>query len=322
MTGQPHACCAPARTGPAVPRPDGPRITANANNAAVDGMVTIPGGVFRMGSDSAEGFADDGEGPVREVWVSAFRIDPVAVSNERFAAFVDATGYVTEAETFGWSYVFADHIHPDARAHVLDGEVPGAWWWRGVRGADWRHPCGPGSGIDKIGDHPVVHVSFEDAAEFAAWAGGRLPTEAEWEKAARGGLDQATYPWGDELSPEGRHRANIWQGTFPWHNTGDDRWITTAPVTSFPANGFRLHNTSGNVWEWTNDWFSPSWHRAESPATRHDPRGPSTGSGRVAKGGSFLCHASYCNRYRVAARTRTTPDSSLSHTGFRLAADA
>lgn len=167
-----------------------------------------------------------------------------------------------------------------------------------------------------------MHVSFHDAAAFACWAGGRLPTEAEWEKAARGGLDQAAYPWGDALLPDEEHRANIRQGGFPLRNTIADGYATTAPVRAYHPNKFGLYNTAGNVWEWTTDWFSPTWHQTATGDTRVDPHGPPTGSGRVAKGGSFLCHASYCNRYRVAARTKTTPDTTLSHTGFRLAADA
>lgn len=285
-------------------------------------MCDIPAGVFAMGSDAPDTFAGDGEGPVREVELAAYRIDAYAVSNDRFAVFVDATGYLTEAESFGWSYVFADHVHPQAREHVVDGTVPGASWWRGVRGADWRHPAGPGSSLDGVWHHPVVHVSWHDASAFAAWTGARLPTEAEWERAARGGLNQARYPWGDELTPDNEHRANIWQGRFPVHNTLADGYATTSPVTSFRPNGYGLHNASGNVWEWTSDLFSASWHRGAREETRANPQGPPAGGARVAKGGSFLCHASYCNRYRVAARTQTTPDSSLSHTGFRLAGDA
>jgi sulfatase modifying factor 1 len=313
-----HGCCTPTRPrGSAAPS----RATRASGGARPDTMIRVPGGVFRMGSASPEAFPGDGEGPVRDVTLSAYRIDAFAVSNDRFATFVDATGYVTEAESFGWSYVFAEHIHPDAKNSLIHAVLPGTPWWRGVRGADWRHPAGPGSTIDDIGNHPVVHVSFNDALAFARWCGGRLPTEAEWERAARGGVDQATYPWGEELTPDGEHRANIWQGPFPLRNTRADGYATTAPVDSFRPNGLGLYNTSGNVWEWTADWFSATWHRPERQATRVDPRGPRRGVSRVINGGSFMCHVSYCNRYRTGARTSTTPDSSFSHTGFRLAAD-
>lgn len=282
-------------------------------------MVSLPGGRFFMGSDDADTFPADGEGPVREVEVSAFAIDRCAVTNEEFAEFVDATGHVSEAERFGWSFVFVDLVHADAAASVIDGTVPGATWWRGVRGADWRAPEGPGSTLDGRDNHPVVHVSWNDAAAFAAWAGKRLPTEAEWEYAARGGLDRARFPWGDELQPDGEHRCNIWQGTFPTTNTLEDGYFSTAPVDAFSPNGFGLHNTSGNVWEWCADQFSIDWHRADTPATRQDPVGPAGGNARVLRGGSYLCHDSYCNRYRVSARTSNTPDSTTGHTGFRCA---
>jgi formylglycine-generating enzyme required for sulfatase activity len=283
-------------------------------------VVRIPSGTFRMGSEARYSYAADGEGPVREVTVSEFQIDAYAVTNAQYAAFVAATDHRTDAEKYGWSYVFDDHIRADARRHVLDGHIPGAPWWRGVAGADWRHPAGPGSSIDDLLNHPVVHVSFADATAYARWCGGRLPTEAEWERAARGGLDQATYPWGDELEPDGAHSANIWQGEFPTLNTLADGYAATAPADAYQPNGFGLYNCAGNVWEWTADWFCDHWPQSDRPASPHDPHGPPSGPGRVTKGGSFLCHASYCHRYRVAARTHTTPDSSLSNTGFRLAA--
>ncbi|GAA1901834.1 formylglycine-generating enzyme family protein [Lapillicoccus jejuensis] len=293
-----------------------------APGAPPDDLVTVPAGSFRMGTDDPVAFAADGEGPARTVTTSAYRIGATAVSVERFAAFVAATGYVTEAEVFGWSFVFAGLLAPSARADVLDGGVPGAPWWRRVRGACWSAPEGPGSHVGERADHPVVHVSWHDATAYAAWVGGRLPTEAEWERAARGGLEGATYPWGEELEPGGRHRMNVWQGVFPGHDTGADGYVGTAPVTAYEPNGLGLWNTSGNTWEWTADWFSPRWHRPERPATRQDPRGPSVGPGRVVRGGSYLCHASYCHRYRVSARTSSTPESSLGHTGFRVAVDA
>ena len=317
------ACCAPAASagaprtsaeaewGFAIPQRSPAEITKN--------MVLIPGGEFRMGGADPDAFPEDGEGPVRTVRVSPFWIDRYAVTNRQFAAFVKATGYVTEAERYGWSFVF--HLHVPPGTPVLDGTVPEAPWWIAVPGAYWKAPEGPGSSIERRPNHPVVHVSWNDARAYAAWAGKRLPTEAEWEKAARGGLDQARYPWGDELTPKGRHRCNIWQGTFPVHDTGEDGYTGTAPVDAYAPNGYGLYNVSGNVWEWCADWWSATWHAADTPETRIDPKGPPTGTARVIRGGSFLCHHTYCNRYRVAARTCNTPDSTTSHTGFRCAAD-
>ncbi len=285
-------------------------------------MVRIPGGAFRMGAEDGAGFPADGEGPVRTVTLRPYHIDALCVTNSRFARFVKETGWVTEAERIGWSFVFAPFVPPAAHHRVLDASVPGAPWWAAVRGACWRAPDGPGSSIGERGNHPVVHVSWRDARAYAAWAGKRLPTEAEWERAARGGLDGARYPWGDELAPRGRHRCNIWHGVFPTRNTAEDGHVGTAPANAFAPNGFGLHNCSGNVWEWCADRWSTTWHVPESPRTRHDPQGPPDGDSRVLRGGSYLCHDSYCNRYRVAARTGNTPDASTGHTGFRCAADA
>lgn len=315
------ACCQPSRGGD--PRPGWESGTAAVSEPVQDpDLVTVPAGSFRMGACDPDGFPADGEGPVREVAVSAFRISAVTVTNEAFARFIAATGYVTDAERFGWSFVFADFVHPLARAEIIDARVPGAPWWRGVRGATWSAPFGPGSGIDDRPDHPVVHVSWRDATAYTAWCGTRLPTEAEWERAARGGLDRARFPWGDDPMPEGRFMANIWRGVFPAENTGADGFVSTAPVRSFPPNGFGLHECSGNVWEWTADRWSADWHVTDSPATRQDPTGPPDGSDRVVRGGSHLCHDSYCNRYRVAGRTHNAPDATTGHTGFRVAADA
>lgn len=187
--------------------------------------------------------------------------------------------------------------------------------------APWRHPEGPGSDISRRANHPVVHVSWTDASAYAAWAGKRLSTEAEWEKAARGGLSGARFPWGNEFTPRGQHRCNTWQGTFPKENTGADGFLSTAPVDADRPNGLGLYNTSGNLWEWCSDWFSADSHTANRPATRVDPAGPPKGNTRVMRGGSYLYHESYCNRYRVAARTHNTPDSSSGHLGFRCATD-
>jgi sulfatase modifying factor 1 len=285
------------------------------------GMVEIPGGPFVMGSDAADGFPDDGEGPVREVELSPYLIDAQAVSNADFHRFVSHTGYATEAESLGWSFVFTRFVRGRARAAVLPGRLPGTPWWLGVRGADWRHPEGPGSGLAARADHPVVHVSWADAGAYAAWAGKRLPTEAEWERAARGGLQGRRLPWGDVLRPAGEVRSNTWRGVFPTRHEDGAGFTGTVAVDAYPPNGLGLYNVAGNVWEWCADWFSPAWHAAASAATRVDPQGPSSGSERVMRGGSYLCHASYCNRYRVAARTSNTPDAASGHLGFRCAAD-
>ena len=320
-------CCAPSReaagagTG-AEASAEAVRAQVAQPSATIQDMVLIPAGRFIMGDDRGEGFPEDGEGPAREVHVDAFLIDRTAVTIGAFRRFVKATGHVTEAERFGWSYVFQGLLHPKARRHVMQAHVPGAPWWLAVRGACWKAPEGPGSTVFTRQDHPVTHVSWHDAMAFAAWAGKRLPTEAEWEKAARGGIDGRRYPWGDDLTPDGRHRCNIWQGQFPQRDTGADGWRGTAPVRSFEPDAQGLWNMVGNVWEWVGDIFSPDWHRSASDQTRINPRGPTFGGARVIRGGSYLCHASYCHRYRLAARSQNAPDSSTGHMGFRCAADA
>lgn len=289
--------------------------------AVVRTMVRIPGGAFLMGGDDPDAFPEDGEGPVRAVTLRPFAIDATCVTYAQFAAFVKAMAYVTDAERFGWSYVFHLLLAPESRRHLFDGSVPDAPWWLRVSGASWRAPEGPGSSFAMRQNHPVVHVSWADAVAYATWAGKRLPTEAEWEMAARGGLVRARFPWGNELTPRGRHRCNIWQGQFPHINTGEDGYVGTAPVKAFAPNGFGLYNVSGNIWEWCADWWSSTWHVPERCESRVDPQGPPTGTEKVIRGGSYLCHVSYCNRYRIAARTKNTADSSTGHMGFRCAAD-
>lgn len=279
-------------------------------------MIELPGGVFLMGSDDPEGFPLDGEGPVREISLTPFAIDRAPVTNDLFTAFVAATGYRTEAERFGWSFVFWSEMPAERLEDLVEDTVAAAPWWCKVPGADWKQPQGPGSGLTGRGEQPVVHVSWRDAQAFCSWSGQRLPTEAEWEYAARGGLVRMRYPWGNDLTPAGRHLQNIWQGEFPHRDTGEDGFTGVCPVDAFPPNGFGLLSVTGNCWEWCADWFDPDFHRH---GARSNPHGPVDGTAKVMKGGSFLCHRSYCNRYRVAARSSNTPDSSSSHLGFRCA---
>ena len=280
-------------------------------------MLPLPGGTFLMGTDTEEGFPQDGEGPIRQISLAPFLIDRDPVTNQRFAEFIAETNYVTEAEKYGWSFVFWSHIPANRYNELVEDTVAATPWWCKVPGARWNLPEGPGSSLRGRDNHPVIHVTWHDAAAFAAWSGQRLPTEAEWEYAARGGLEQKLYPWGDKLRPDGEHRCNIWQGDFPNHDTGDDGYAGTSPVDAYLPNGFGLYSITGNAWEWCSDWFDAEYHRT---ACRDNPTGPPTGTTRVMKGGSFLCHKSYCNRYRVAARSSNTPDSSASNLGFRCAA--
>ncbi len=298
------------------------------------GMVLIPGGEFLMGSDKHY----PEEAPAHRVRVGAFWMDRVTVTNADFARFVEETGHVTLAER---------PANPDdypgakpemlAPSSVMFKKPPGPVdlgnhynWWVYVKGANWRHPRGPASSIRKIMDHPVVHVAYEDVEAYARWADKEIPTEAEWEFAARGGLDGADYVWGDEMTPGGRYMANTWQGDFPHRNTCDDGYEGTAPVGSFPPNGFGLHDMAGNVWQWTTDWYQEHG-KVDSPCcTADNPRGgapvasidPRDTTGRmprkVTKGGSHLCAPNYCRRYRPAARMAQPIDTSISHLGIRL----
>ncbi|MGZ8155161.1 MAG: formylglycine-generating enzyme family protein [Burkholderiales bacterium] len=318
----------------------GRQLAARMDEAARDApphpdMVWIPGGTFRMGSDSH--YSE--EAPAHRVTVSGFWIDRAPVTNRQFKAFVHATGHVTVAEIppdpkdypgalphmlYAGSLVFT------APAHVADLR-DFSQWWHFMKSADWRHPYGPSSSIDTLDEHPVVHVSFADVQAYARWAGKDLATEAEWEFAARGGLDGAEFAWGDELTPSGRHMANTWQGDFPRENRIDDGFARTSPVTAFPANGYGVHDMIGNVWEWTQDWYSQK-HEADARKTCCVPQDPRGGREersydanepqiriprKVLKGGSHLCAPNYCRRYRPAARHAQPVDTSMSHLGFR-----
>jgi sulfatase modifying factor 1 len=289
-------CCTPSARDDdaAAARAPGP-ATRRAGDAT-EGMVVLAGGPCLVGSDEP---GHPEEWPVREVEVAAYAIGRCAVTVEEFAGFVAATGHRTDAELFGSSFVFGGLLPDD---FPPTRGVAAAPWWREVHGADWAHPEGPQSDVGARGRHPVVHVSRRDAEAYAAWWGGRLPTEAEWEHAARGGLVGQPFPWGADLEPGGEHRMNVWQGTFPRHDTADDGWRGTCPADAFPPNGHGLHNTTGNVWE----WCAGSW-------TTDDTAG-------VSRGGSYLCHASYCRRYRVSARQSHAADSSSGNLGFRIAA--
>ena len=297
------------------------------------GMVRVPGGVFTMGSDSH--YRE--EAPAHKVKVSAFLVDVYAVTNAEFNRFVEATGYVTVAEKparaedypgaqpellLPSSVVFKQPMQP------VDIRSPYQWWTY-VRGANWRHPRGPGSSIVELSDHPVVHVAYEDAEAYARWAGKELPTEAEWEFAARGGLQNAEYTWGHEFKRGGKVMANTWQGPFPYHNLCEDGFAWTSPVGSFPPNYYGLYDMAGNVWEWTTDLYQEDGKiehacctiynpRGGEPTDSYDPRTPHVRiPRRVMKGGSFLCAPNYCHRYRPAARMAQAIDTSTCHLGFR-----
>lgn len=278
-------------------------------------FVAVPGGRAIVGTRQPL-IPIDGEGRLREAGIKPFAIDPYAVTNGWFAEFVESTGYVTDAERFGWAFVFYQLL---GAAAPVSGAVQGATWWRKVEGATWRQPEGPGSAIGDRLDHPVVQVSLNDARAFAAWAGGRLPLEAEWEHAARGGQGEVRYPWGNrDPDDEDFMPCNIWQGTFPTRNTGADGWVSTAPVASFEPNGYGLYNICGNVWEWCDQ---PLRIRSVSKQLRQADANAVAAGLYVTKGGSYLCHSSYCHRYRIAARTGSSADTATGHIGFRIVFD-
>jgi formylglycine-generating enzyme len=309
-------CCVPARvrdetaSGAAPGAASGPAPAAGT----APPLLHLDGGEFTMGNDGADAVLGDGEGPARRVRVSPFSIAASAVTNREFAQFVRATRYVTDAERYGSSFVF--HLQlPEAERLRARQVVSGLPWWLPVDFASWQRPAGPGTHIRAQPEHPVVHVSWNDCQAYCAWAGVRLPSEAEWEFAARGGLEGRTFAWGDELERDDAPRCNVWRGAFPQAPAAG--W-QPGPVeaAAFEPNGHGLYNTCGNVWEWCADWFSPMYHR-ETPAL--DPQWMRPSGRRSMRGGSFLCHDSYCNRYRVAARSSNTPESSASHIGFRVA---
>ena len=306
--------------------------TTPAPGQAPEGMVWVPGGTFWMG---CEGCGMPDALPAHLVEVDGFWMDLAPVTNRQFARFVNQTGYVTVAERpldpaqypgvpreklVSGSAVFT----PTATPVALDNPLQ---WWRYTAGASWKHPEGPGSSIDGRGDHPVVHVAYDDALAYAKWAGGRLPTEAEFEFAARGGLDRHRYPWGNEMTPGGKAAANTWQGQFPARDRGEDGHLGTSPVTAFPRNGFGLYDMGGNVWQWCADWYRPDTYaeRVKAAAPVRNPRGPDSSfdpqepgaAKRVLRGGSYLCTDQYCARYLVGSRGKSEVSSGTSNLGFR-----
>lgn len=307
-----ESCCAPRGSGHLhAPMP----VFATPRERLLAGTVSIPGGKVDVGTDDPA-LPQDGEAPRRVVTVKPFRLGEMAVTNAQFATFIADTAYRTEAERFGWSYVF----HLFVPETLATRGVVGTEWWRAVEGAQWDRPEGTTSTLAGRENHPVVHVSWNDAMAFAAWAGGRLPGEAEWEHAARGGLARATYPWGDaEPDDEAVMPCNIWQGQFPMLNTARDGHVGLAPARSFAPNGYGLFNMSGNCWEWNADAFRIRSLKKEAQARNERAANENH---RLLKGGSYLCHKSYCYRYRIAARIGNTPDLTTGHTGFRLAFDA
>jgi formylglycine-generating enzyme required for sulfatase activity len=308
-TGQ-KGCCTPARDDAAAARRSpGPALVAPFQPLPTS---DIPGGTALVGTANPK-IPDDGESPVRRKKIKHFRISTTTVTNAVFQQFVADTGYVTEAERFGWSFVFYSDVPPD---HGATQGVVGIEWWRKVEGATWRAPNGPGT--KALSDHPVVQVSWHDAQAFATWCGGRLPSEAEWEHAARGGQGDVPFPWGDAEPDDHDHTpCNIWQGAFPTQNICTDGFAQTAPAQSFRPNGFGLYHMSGNVWEWTADAFRVKSLKKTVARKMVGMRGY-----KLLKGGSFLCHKSYCYRYRIAARTGNSPDSTTPHQGFRVVWDA
>ncbi len=309
------ACCAASRAPAADPDPRQDNDTISRAPVRSD-LIAIDSTAFLMGNNHRGGFPADGEGPQRQVRCQGFSIAAYAVSNAEFAKFIQESGYVTDAQKYGWSFVFDLFVAEGTKQRNVDValDIP---WWRAVEEAYWEQPEGPGSSLNGRLDHPVTHVSWFDADAYCRWSGTRLPNEAEWELAARGGLEDRIYPWGDQLHPAGRHRCNIWQGEFPSVNSGSDGYVGTAPVHAYEPNGYGLYNVVGNVWEWCEDWFSPNYHRVTRSV---NPRYMIPTKRRAMRGGSFLCHQSYCNRYRVAARSSNTPNSTTNHCGFRVVA--
>jgi sulfatase modifying factor 1 len=314
-----------------------------SGNTSVKGMVFIKGGTFMMGGDNNQAIAD--EFPKHKVQVDNFWMDATEVTNAQFKKFVDTTHYITTAEKKpDWEEMKKD-LPPGTREPPDSMMVAASLvfhqtaapvnlrdynqWWSWVKGADWKHPEGPGSSIKGKENYPVVQVNWYDAMAYCKWAGKRLPTEAEWEFAARGGMEDNIYPWGNEPIDAGKPKANSWGGNFPYYNDKKDGYLTAAPVKSFAANGYGLYDMAGNAWEWCSDWYGADYYKSLGNATAINPKGPTKSydpedtytQKRILRGGSFLCNDSYCSGYRVARRMKSSPDTGLEHTGFRCVKD-
>ncbi|WP_176084698.1 formylglycine-generating enzyme family protein [Martelella sp. HB161492] len=320
--GKSKACCGASRAGPApagdpylAAARDVPHASPDTRSALRAGLIDIPGGIFEMGTRKSR-FPDDLDAPRRKVKLSSFLMSPLTVTNADYARFIAETGYETVAEVEGWSYVFHLLLADRNRYPV---HPPGLSWWRRVEGASWCQPEGPGTDWRDRHDHPAVHLSWYDCLAYVTWAGLRLPREAEWERAARGGLKNRKFPWGNTLVPEGGFAMNTWQGEFPITNTAEDGYVGTAPASAYAPNAYGLYNMTGNVWEWVHDSYGP--RSAPGLMPEIDPTGPEDGHQKIQRGGSFLCHESYCDRYQVHSRNRNDADSSTSNCGFRVAAD-
>ena len=315
-----------------------------SNDSSTEGMVFIPGGSFMMGGDNKQASAD--EYPKHQVQVDGFWMDATEVTNAQFQKFVEATGYVTTAEKKPDWEELKKSVPPATPKPSDDMLVPASLvfkqtsgpvdlndysqWWNWLPGADWKHPEGPDSDLKGKENYPVVHVSWYDAVAYCKWAGKRLPTEAEWEFAARGGLTDAVYPWGNEHVNAGAAKTTSWEGTWPSYNEQKDGYIRMAPVKSYAPNGYGLFDMSGNVWEWCNDWYNADYYKQLANKTSNNPKGPEQSfdpeepytSKKSLRGGSFLCNDAYCSGYRVARRMKSSPDTGLEHTGFRCVKDA
>lgn len=334
-----EVCCLTPPSRFASPAVDSNAVDSRKNaDTSTKGMVLIPGGTFEMGADNNQASPD--EFPKHTIYVSPFYMDITEVTNYQFSQFVHATGYITVAEKSpDWEELKknlppgtprppAEELAPSSLVFKqASNAIPltnAAQWWSWTKGANWKHPQGPASNINGKDNHPVVHISHDDAIAYCKWAGKRLPTEAEWEFAARGGLSNHIYPWGNEHISKGPAKANSWEGDFPHFNSGKDGFIRTAPVKSYAPNKYGLYDMSGNVWEWCSDWYDAHYYQSFSqpsnnppgPSKPNDPQEPFTPK-RVLRGGSFLCNDSYCSGYRVSRRMKSSPDTGLEHTGFR-----